>query len=309
MSQEKKQPTLLDQESEGAQPTKPAADPAPAQQQPAPPAQQQLPAQRQQGNNQSVMDPSTEVGFTTAGGFALMQRGAAALMAGTLIPKAFQGNLSNCMIAINMAHRMNADPLMVMQNLYVVHGTPSFSSKFLIGTFNACGRYESIKYQWIKDANGKNIGCVAYSKEKASGDRIEGPAVTLEIAKAEGWLDKPGSKWKTMPDMMMMYRAASMMIRAYAPELSMGFSTKEEVEDVGVEVVDSTPGAGRTELPPGTVITTPRPARISDHELGLAMNRVKAGEPYAAIIEEIETRLGRPLAADQCDTIKSAASK
>ena len=64
----------------------------------------------------------------------LMQTQAKLLANSSLVTKEYQNNLANCVIALNMANRMNADPLMVMQNLYIVHGKPSWSSQFLIST-------------------------------------------------------------------------------------------------------------------------------------------------------------------------------
>ena len=61
---------------------------------------------------------------------------------------------------------------------------------------------------------------------------IEGPVVTIGIAKAEGWYQKKGSKWVTMPEQMLRYRAASWFIRTTAPELSMGLQTVEEQQDI-----------------------------------------------------------------------------
>ena len=76
--------------------------------------------------------------------FELAQRKANIYAKSTLVPKDYQGNVGNVMIAENMARRMGADTLMVMQNLYIVHGRPSWSSAFLIATFNSCGRFEAI---------------------------------------------------------------------------------------------------------------------------------------------------------------------
>ena len=88
-------------------------------------------------------------GFQSADGFALLQRQASMFSKSTLVPQQFQGeqNLGNAIIALEMAQRMNASPLMVMQNLYIVYGNPGWSSKFLIATFNQCGRFEAIKYK------------------------------------------------------------------------------------------------------------------------------------------------------------------
>jgi hypothetical protein len=165
--------------------------------------------------------------------FELAQRVARVLATSTLVPKEYQNNMSNCIIALNMATRMNADPLMVMQNLYIVHGRPGWSSQFMISCFNACGRFSALRYEWVGKEGTDEWGCRAWAVEIATNERIEGSLVTISIAKKEGWHGKAGSKWQTMPQQMLMYRAASWFIRAYAPEISNGMHTADEIEDVG----------------------------------------------------------------------------
>lgn len=176
--------------------------------------------------------PMVQMGFGSSQGFELMQRGAKLLAASTLVPKEFQGNIPNCTIALNMANRLGADPLLVMQNLYVVHGRPGWSAKFLIATFNQCGRFTSVRYEWKGTEGTKDWGCRAWATEKLTGERIEGAWITWKMVEAEGWNKRNGSKWQTIPDQMFMYRAAAWMINTHAPELSMGLSTAEELGDV-----------------------------------------------------------------------------
>jgi hypothetical protein len=173
------------------------------------------------------------IGFDTVQGFNALQRVAKLFSASQLIPAIYQNNIANCSIALEMAFRMKASPLMVMQNLYIVHGNPGWSSKFLIASFNQCGRFTAIKYRWCGERGKPTWGCKAYAKEKATGEEVEGPTVTWLMAKAEGWVDKKGSKWLTMPDLMFMYRSAAFLVRTTAPELTMGLPTAEEVEDLG----------------------------------------------------------------------------
>ena len=183
---------------------------------------------------QEARPMNVQAGFRSAEGFALLQRMAKMFASSSMVPEQYRGeeNLGNCVIALNMAQRMDADPLMVMQNLYMVYGNPAWSSKFLIAMFNQCGRYTSIKYRETGKKGTDSQGIIAYATEKLTGDVIEGPEVTIGVAKAEGWYDKNGSKWKTMPDQMLRYRAAAWMIRTTAPELSMGLQTQEEIIDV-----------------------------------------------------------------------------
>lgn len=176
--------------------------------------------------------PLVTIGFGSSQGFELMQRGAKLLASSPLVPKDYQNNMPSCAIALNMAYRLGADPMMVMQNLYPVHGRPSWSAKFLIATFNQCGRFTSVRYEW-KGTEGKpEWGCRAWATEKQTGDRIEGAWITWKMVEAEGWSKRNGSKWLTIPDQMFMYRAAAWMINTHAPELSMGLNTAEELHDV-----------------------------------------------------------------------------
>lgn len=175
--------------------------------------------------------PSIKVGFFDVQSFELLQRTSNAFCRSDLVPKSYQGNLPNTMIAMDMAQRIGANPLMVMQNLYIVHGTPGWSSKFLIATINACGRYSSLRYEWKGEPGQDDYGCRAWAVERETGERLNGIWVTWKMVKAEGWDAKNGSKWKTMPDQMFVYRAAAFWQRAYAPELGMGLQTTEDLED------------------------------------------------------------------------------
>ena len=166
--------------------------------------------------------------------FELAQRRAQAFQASTLmVPEAFRGNLGDCLIAEEMAQRMGASTLQVMQNIHVIHGRPSFSAKFLIACWNASGKYDPIDYELT--GSGDDYGCIATSARNSDGKIITGPRVTIGIARAEGWLGKNGSKWKTMPDLMLRYRAATMLINTTDPGLSMGMLTTEEARDITPE--------------------------------------------------------------------------
>ena len=176
--------------------------------------------------------PVVRAGFFDLQGFELMQRVAKMFASSTLVPAHYQESVANCMIALNLARRLGADELMVMQNLYIVHGNPGWSSKFLIASVNTCGRFESLRYEWRGKPGADDFGCRAWTIEKSTGDRLDGIWVDWKMVKAEGWHAKNGSKWKTMPDQMFVYRAAAFWQRAYAPEISMGLSTSEELADV-----------------------------------------------------------------------------
>ena len=186
----------------------------------------------QQLQNPERPQMPVSMSFFNLEGFELMQRIAKAFASSDLVPQTYQGNLPNCMIALDMAQRIGANPLMVMQNLYIVHGTPGWSSKFLIATVNTCGRFSAMRYEWKGEPGTPGYGCRAWAVERETNERLDGIWVTWAMVKAEGWSSKKGSKWLTMPDQMFLYRAAAFWQRVYAPDLAMGLQTAEEVKDV-----------------------------------------------------------------------------
>jgi hypothetical protein len=170
--------------------------------------------------------------FASSGNFENAQRMANALSKSSLVPEAYRNNIPNVLIAMELATRIGASVFAVMQNLDVIHGRPSWRATFLIATVNACGRFTPLRFRWVGTENKDDWGCIAVAKDRESGEECVGPTVTLGMAKAEGWLSKNGSKWKTIPSLMFHYRSAAFWTRVYAPELSLGMHTGDELEDV-----------------------------------------------------------------------------
>lgn len=257
----------------------------------------------------------------------LLQRKAIAYSQSNLVPAAYRNKiekknygevtgydenpsgLSNCIIAIDMAQRMNANELMVMQHLYIVEGRPAWSSQWIIAMINGCGRFSPLRFElvslgnkeveyttteWKKNANGKsekvqkqnkvtieNFSCVAWAIEKETGERIESSKVTIEMAVAEGWYSKNGSKWQTMPEVMLRYRAASFFGKIYAPELLMGLQSVEESQDCTVDL---------SQVYPNAVEIKPNPAPNT----GLA-EAIKAAQPQPTVVDSVDQATGEVL--------------
>ncbi len=167
--------------------------------------------------------------FATRESFEHIQRVATMFSKSDMIPKRYMNNVGNCIIAIEMATRMNANILMVMQNLDVIQGKPGWSSVFLIATLNSSGKFSPLRYEDSEENGGS---CRAWAFDKVNNEKVYGAWVSMDMAKAEGWIDKSGSKWKTMPELMRRYRAASFFTKQFAPEVSMGLQTVEELIDI-----------------------------------------------------------------------------
>ena len=166
--------------------------------------------------------------------FETAQREAKALASSDLVPTAYKGNVANTLLAMEVASRVGASPLAVMQNLHIVQGRPSWSASFLIACVNSCGRFSPLRFETRggDDASKKEYAVRAISTDKESGKDCTGSWVTWPMIEAEGWSKKTGSKWLTMPEQMFMYRAAAFWSRVFAPEISLGMHTSDEVEDV-----------------------------------------------------------------------------
>lgn len=155
-----------------------------------------------------------------------------------IIPQNYRGNVEDTAIAIDMANRIGVSPLMVMQNLYVVKGKPSWSGQSCI-TFIK-NKYKNVKINYIGEKGTDDRGCYVSAVDE-NGEIIEGTTVTIDMAKAEGWYskkDKYGnetSKWQTFPEQMLAYRAAAFFARVYCPEILMGCQVEGEAEDIASE--------------------------------------------------------------------------
>ena len=183
--------------------------------------------------------------FGNISAFEDAQRMAKVLVTSKLVPTAFQNNLGDCMIALEMANRMGVNPIAVMQNLYIVHGKPSWSAQFIVAAINQSGRFKTtLMYEINGEGDGK--GCIAYAFD-FEGNRVDSPKVTIKMAKDEGWYSKNGSKWQTMEDLMLRYRAATFFGRLYTPDLLMGIQTKEELDDV-IDVKIDEPESPKVDL-------------------------------------------------------------
>lgn len=154
-----------------------------------------------------------------------------------MIPKHFQNKPTDCFLALQISKRMNIDVFAVLQNLYVVHGTPAFSAKFLIGMANKSGTFSTpIMFRWT--GSGDELSATAYAKHASSGEEVNFE-FSMADAKAEGYTKNP--KYKSMPKLMLAYRAATLFTRLYCPETAMGIQTIEEIEDMQVAKGESTP--------------------------------------------------------------------
>lgn len=178
-----------------------------------------------------VVDDSEFSELLDSNRFGQIQRVANLFSQSDLVPEVFQGKPANCAVALQMAFRMRIDPMMLMQNMYIVYGRPGIEAKLAIALINQRGPFTG-PLQWRFEGEGTNRSCTCYATHKVTGEKCEA-RVTWKMVKDEGWLDKKGSKWQTMPDIMFQYRTATFLGRLYCPEVILGLPTGDELHDVG----------------------------------------------------------------------------
>ena len=173
--------------------------------------------------------------------FNQILRAADMLSKTSIIPQSYQNKPQDCFVAIEMANRMGVSPMVVMQNMYVVKGKPSWAGQACTMLINSCGKFKDVKHIYTGEKGKPNRGCYVTATRISDGSQVDGVEVTMQMAQSEGWTSN--SKWRNMPELMLAYRASAFFARVYCPEAMMGVQTAEEVYDA-----DSTPINAATSL-------------------------------------------------------------
>ena len=123
---------------------------------------------------------------------------------------------------------MNQDPMMVMQGTYIIKGKLSMYTSFAISLANSSGVLKGgIRYKL--EGSEDSLKVTAFSNLKANDAEIS-YTISMKEAIAEGWTSN--AKYKTLPELMLRYRAATLLIRTHIPEVLNGMHTVEELRDV-----------------------------------------------------------------------------
>ena len=175
--------------------------------------------------------------YQSVDSFEFAQRQAKSLCESNLVPVSYQGQkgLSNCLVALEMSKRMNLSPLTVMQNLNIIHGTPSWSAQFISSQILGCGRFNNFDYVVSGEGASLSVYCEAIRVEDSK--KVKGTSVSMKMAREEGWTRN--NKYASMPELMLRNRAATFFGRQYIPDLLLGVQTSEEVVDI--QPLDVTP--------------------------------------------------------------------
>ena len=147
----------------------------------------------------------------------------------SIIPATYQRKPQDCFVALEMATRMGVSPLVVMQNMYVVKGKPAWAGQACTMFINSCGKFTQVKHVYTGEKGTDSRGCYVTATRISDGVQVNGVEVTIAMAKAEGWTSN--TKWRTMPELMLAYRASAFFARVHCPEALMGVQLVDEIDD------------------------------------------------------------------------------
>ena len=180
-----------------------------------------------------VVSPQPELApvtvWTDKKQFDQLLRAANMLSQTSIIPATYQGKPQDCFVALEMATRMGVSPLVVMQNMYVVKGKPAWAGQACTMFINSCGKFAQVKHVYTGEKGTDSRGCYVTATRISDGVQVNGVEVTLAMAKAEGWT--ANTKWRTMPELMLAYRASAFFARVHCPEALMGVQLADEIYD------------------------------------------------------------------------------
>lgn len=165
----------------------------------------------------------------------------------TIVPKDYQGNPGNILVAVQWGMELGLQPLQAMQNIAVINGRPSIWGDALLAIVRGSGLLESIK----EDISETGAVCTI----KRRGEDPVSREFTIEDAKRAGLYGKQGP-WQQYPKRMMQMRARAFALRDVFPDVLRGVYIAEEARDMPVEkdmgaaeVVETThsPASSKTE--------------------------------------------------------------
>lgn len=232
--------------------------------------------------------------FDSDAAFASAQRKAQVLVAADTVPERYQNNMPNVLIALDFAGIVGVPVLFVMQNLDVIKKKPSWSGKFQIAAVRGCGRFTNVKFVngtdgTVQFGNGAaaiglpNHTCFMQAQDIETGELVIGTTVSMRMAVLEGWYGKQDSKWQTMPELMLQYRAGAFFARVHIPDILLGMQSSEELLDVAPQrgPVFNDAGTGATDVSAEPYAAST--AQISPAEPAARKTRTRRAAPVVSV--------------------------
>jgi len=158
--------------------------------------------------------------------FEHLWRVAKAFSMSGMVPGHFQGKPESCMVALMYAQQLGEHPMVMFQEVTVINGRPGTSARFAIARANKSGLLQG-PITWKSKGQGDALEVTASAVLRDTGEVITA-TVSMKEATADGWTRNP--KYKSIPEQMLRWRAATRLINLYMPEVLFGLGVREEAE-------------------------------------------------------------------------------
>lgn len=144
-----------------------------------------------------------------------------------MLPRAYEGNPANVLVAVQYGASLGIEPMAALQNIDVIQGTPTLSAKAVAALVRANGH----KLWMTEDEQNMSATCTIVRND----DKEHPVTVTRDKAWAQrmGLLTK--DNYKKQPTTMLMWRAVTACANRACPELFLGLGgayTADELHDM-----------------------------------------------------------------------------
>ncbi len=204
------------------------------------------------------------------------------LASSSIVPKDFQRNPGNILVAIQWGAELGIKPMQAMQNIAVINGRPSLWGDAVIALVRSSPLCEYI-YETEEDG-------VAICRVKRVNEEEQVRTFSDEDAKAAGLLNKQGP-WTQYKKRMKQMRARGFAVRDVFPDVLKGMAIVEEEQDKPKERDISGTGSHTTVKSEGNSAS-----RTSSLKSKVKASKQKTAEPAAA--EQSELELFNRISAD-----------
>ena len=184
----------------------------------------------------------------------------------SIVPKDYQGNPGNILVAIQWGAEIGLPPLQAMQNLAVINGRPALWGDAVIALVRGSGLLETIHEDITAD--------VATCTVKRKGEPPASRSFSVEDAKRAGLYGKQGP-WQQYPKRMLQMRARAWALRDVFPDVLRGVHVAEEAQDLPAERA-----MGQAEIiPNGQPGHGPTASRTDSLKAQLAARKAATSQP------------------------------
>jgi len=217
----------------------------------------------------------------------------------SIVPKDYQNNPGNILVAIQWGMEIGLQPLQSMQSIAVINGRPSIWGDVMLALVRSSGLLEAIN----EDVTESKAVCTI----KRRGEQEVVREFSLQDAKQAGLTGKQGP-WSQYPKRMLQMRARAFALRDVFPDVLRGVHVAEEAQDMSerdmgsADVVGEVPPASRTSALKAKLLSKQEPAAL---DVVLAQIAASTGKEGLAKAKDLAGKLSEEDRATAAEAYKA----